>query len=405
MLGEIINSIKSNKARSFMTGLGIFWGVLILIILVGIGRGFESGVFKMFNGFAKKTIYVFGGETSVPFKGFPIGRKIEFNSKDVRDIRAVIPEISNISQETTQNMVASKDDKIDRFDVKGVTDSYFQIKLLSVLHGRVINSLDYRNDRKTALIGEDIALNLFNKKNVVGERIVLGGVAFVITGVIKNNLFNSFESRLIYIPYSTFSIYFNKGDKSKLLLLSLNNGANSSEVQKRLQFICGNKFNFNKDDKRAIIFNNLDEQLKAFSSFFNGLRAFLWFMGLSSLFGGVIGVANIMYSVAKERTKEIGIRKAVGAKNKDIRKLFIAEAILLTSIAGYMGLIIGHFVLYFIGYYFKVLNVSEIFESPKIDLKIALAAIIILVTSGTLAGYIPAVYASKLNPVDALRQE
>ncbi len=405
MFEEVYNSIKNHKTRSFLTGFGITWGILILIVLVGIGKGFEEGVMKLFNGFAKKTIYIISGQTSKPYMAYPIGRKIYFSLKDISDIKRIIPDIKDISGEATQNFSIYNEDRIFRFDVKGVSAPYFNIKLLNLSYGRVINSFDFMQNRKVALIGEDVAKYLFNKKNVIGKSVNIGGVFFTIIGVIQNSLFNTFESRLVYIPYSTYSNYFNKRDQISLVILAISDGVDTKKIEKRIKSLMGERDNFSSTDEKVFFFNSLDEQLKAFSSLFTALRNFLWFMGLSTLFSGIIGVANIMFSVAKERTREIGIRKAVGAKNKEVMKMFIVEAVILTSVAGYIGIMIGALILKIISYFIETSNKNILFEKPSINLSITLAATLILIISGTMAGFIPAVFASKLNPVDALRQE
>lgn len=405
MFEEIFNSIKSHKTRSILTGLGITWGVLILILLVGLGKGFEDGVMKLFNGFARKTMYVFTGQTTKPYKAYPAGRKIYFSGKDMADLPFIVPGIKDISRETSRNMRVANEDKVSGFEVKGVDAAYFRIKLLHVSYGRVIDNLDFSEIRKVALIGEDVAKYLFSQKNAVGKSISIGGINFTVTGIIKDNLFNSFESRLIYVPYSAYTNYIDKKDQTSLIMLSIADGSDSRKVEDRIRSLMGARDNFSPNDEKVLFFNSLDEQLKAFSKFFSGLKKFLWFMGLSTLLSGIIGVANIMYSVAKERTREIGIRKAIGARKRTIMQMFVAESIVLTSMAGYIGIITGAMVLKLISYLMESSNSDTIFEKPGIDLGITCAATIILITAGTIAGLVPAAFAAKLNPVDALKQE
>ena len=401
---EIFDSIKANKTRSFLTGLSIAWGVMILILLVGIGKGFETGVMKVFTGFAKKTLYISTGQTSEPFQSYPADRHIYFSSKDVSDLRSLIPEVKDISPIATQNLTVSAGVKGFRFDINGVSPGFFSIRLLRAASGRVIDPADEKDNRKVAFIGKDVAQYLFGKSNAVGQSINIGGVFFTVIGVIRGNLFNSFEAKLVYIPYSAYISYFNRDERIGLVVLSLKNETDVQKATDRIRLLMAKRYGFSSTDKSVFFFNSLDQQVKTFSSFFAGLRKFLWFMGLSTLFSGVIGVTNIMYCVAKERTREIGLRKAIGARNSAIRKLFISEAVLLCSLAGYTGMVAGALLLKLIGQFFDPGD-NQIFERPHIDWRIALAASIVLTLSGALAGFMPAVFASRMNPIEALRHE
>jgi putative ABC transport system permease protein len=190
-----------------------------------------------------------------------------------------------------------------------------------------------------------------------------------------------------------------------MIVLSVVDDASSQKIEERIRSVMGRRYDFSPRDKNVLFFNNLEQQVDAFNSFFSSLTKFLWLMGLSTLFSGIVGVTNIMYCVAKERTKEIGLRKALGARNSSIRKLFIGEAVFLTSIAGYAGMMAGALILKLIGYFINVADKQPLFEKPIMDWRIALATTLILTFAGTAAGFMPAIYASRLNPIDALRQE
>ena len=371
---EIYESVKRKPSRTILTGRGISWGIFILIVLVGIGSGFERGVFKLFNGFSKSTTYVYASETSMGYKGAASGRKIQFQKEDLNMLKSRIPEITHLSPETGRwNAVYA-----------GTKNGWFEA-------------------RKGVLIGENVVDMLFRKENPIGKYIRMGQEMFRVIGTIKNTMLNSYEARVIYMPYSVYEQVDATAGRFGTVVFSTVKGAKIKEVNTHVRNVMARKYQFAPSDDKVFYFNSMEEQVKAFTDLFVMIRKFLWFMGISTLVSGVIGVGNIMYSSAKERTREIGIRKSVGAKAQQIKAMFLWESIALTSLAGYVGLVLGWGILKVVALFIS--EDTPMMEKPGLDFPTAVAAIFILVIAGTLAGLRPAIYAAELNPIEALKEE
>ena len=400
---EIYESVKRKPSRTILTGIGISWGIFILIVLVGIGSGFERGVFKLFNGFSKSTTYAYASETSMGYKGAASGRKIQFQKEDLNMLKSRIPEITHLSPETGRWNAVYAGTKNGWFEVRGVYPDYFLIKLLEVEHGRMLNALDMNEARKVVLIGENVVDMLFRKENPIGKYIRMGQEMFRVIGTIKNTMLNSYEARVIYMPYSVYEQVDATAGRFGTVVFSTVKGAKIKEVNTHVRNVMARKYQFAPSDDKVFYFNSMEEQVKAFTDLFVMIRKFLWFMGISTLVSGVIGVGNIMYSSAKERTREIGIRKSVGAKAQQIKAMFLWESIALTSLAGYVGLVLGWGILKVVALFIS--EDTPMMEKPGLDFPTAVAAIFILVIAGTLAGLRPAIYAAELNPIEALKEE
>lgn len=400
---EIYESVKRKPSRTVLTGIGISWGIFILILLVGIGSGFERGVFKLFNGFSKSTTYVYVSETSMGYNGMAGGRKIYFQKEDIDMLKSRIPEITHLSPEVGRWNAVYADMRNGWFEVRGVYPDYFQIKLLEIEQGRILNSLDMEEARKVVLIGENVVGMLFKKENPIGKYIRINQDIFRVVGTIKNTMLNSYEARIIYMPYSVYEQMDATANQFGTVVFSTVEKAKVQDVNARVRNVMARKYQFDPHDDKVFYFNSMEEQVKAFTDLFVMIRKFLWFMGISTLASGIIGVGNIMYSSAKERTREIGIRKSIGAKAQQIKAMFLWESIALTSFAGYAGLLLGWGVLKIVAFFIQ--EDTPMMEKPGLDLPTAIAAIFILMLAGTLAGLRPAIYAAELNPIEALKEE
>ncbi|NDV83407.1 ABC transporter permease [Bacteroides sp. 51] len=400
---EIYQAVKGKPTRSVLTGIGVAWGILILILLLGVGSGFEKGVFSVFNGFSLTSTYLYTFETSLPYKGTNTNTKIEINSQDIQILKKCISGIDYISPEVSKLDQIFAGIKSARYETRGVYPEYFRIKLLEADKGRVLNDLDMAEKRKIVLIGKNIADILFKNENPIGKDIRIGKEFYKIVGVIKNTLLNSSEERVIYIPYSTYLDSHPEAEQFSIVLFSTNKKSSLDDIKKRIRTIMGKKYIFSPVDDTVFYFSSFEEQVAAFTNLFTTIRKVLWFMGLSTLISGIIGVGNIIYASVKERTREIGIRKSIGATASSIKIMFIGEAIGLTSIAGAIGLFIGWILLEFLG--LLITKDTIMIEKPGIDISTSIAAVLILVISGGLAGLIPAIYASHLVPVEAIKEE
>ena len=403
MFQEIIANIFTNKTRFALSSIGIGWGVLILVVLIGVGKGLEDGVFNLFKGFAVNSIYVLGSRTTLPYQGNPAGQQILFTEDDLNLLKNNIPSILSISPEASVRQSVSTNDLAADYDVKGVFADYFEMKLLQTSSGRALNRLDEIEQRPVVLIGCNVAEMFFDGSDPVGNHLTIGNNVYLIVGVIKNTLLNNSEARQIYMPYSVHSTTFGYEKKFPILAFTYAENADFNVLRQRFREFMGRKYRFDPNDDRAFYFSSIEEQVKAYNSLFDTMKTFLWFIGISTLVGGVIGIANIMYASAKERTFEIGIRKAVGARKSEIRWMFIGESIITTFFAGIAGMVFGFVFLNIIGVF---INPDEMpMEKPGINWMTSLMTVAILMICGTLVGLRPAIYATNLQPIDSLRKE
>ena len=400
---EIWDSIRMHPSRTALTSLGIVWGMFILVLLIGVGKGFERGVYHLFSGFSKGATYVYSSETSMGYGSTSLGVPIRFNENDLMVLKEAIPQITDISPEVSEWRMSYHDDNYGSFEIRGVYPDYFNIRLLDVSDGRLLNPLDNYQTRNTAVIGENVADVLFKKRNPIGETIRIENELYKIIGIIDNNLFSAYESRLIYIPFSSFLQTNASVKEFPTVIYSTDDGSDYKAINRRVRDIMSRRHSFSPKDEKVLYFNSMEEQVEAFSSFFDALKKLLWFLGISTLCSGIISVGNNMYTVTKERTKEIAIRKAVGATSNSIKSLFLCESILVTASSGIIGILLGWIVLKLIGLF--ITQDSILMERPDINIPTIIAALILLVISGTIAGLRPAIQASELTPIEALNEK
>ena len=402
-LYEIWESIRRKPTRVILTGLGISWGIFILVLLVGVGKGFEKGVLKLFDGYSKSSTYVFASQTSKTYKGTNIGHLITFTADDLRHLRRTVPEITNISPEISHLEIVYSEKAQGSFDVRAVNPEYFNVKLVKAEKGRLLNFLDMNECRKCIIIGKNVADVLFNREDPLNKEIRIGTEVYVVVGIIKDTLLSFSEGRVIYMPYSTYIKTNAMAKEFSTMVYSISDNVESKEVNDHVKSILARIKCVAPDDDSAFFFNSMEEQVKAFHSLFDTLKGFLWFMGISTLISGVIGIGNIMYISAKERTREIGIRKSLGARSSIIKRMFICESIAITSIAGYVGIALGWVCLKLIG--MLIDDNTVMMDKPQISILITLFAMLILMIAGVLAGLRPAMYAADLRPIEALKEE
>lgn len=405
MWREILQSIQAHKERSILTGIGIAWGMFILVILLGLGKGFENGILQLFSSFNQKTVWVFCGQTSEPYKGLKAGRKINLKYHDIYWIKKNVKGIESISPEITHwgGSLLTYKDNYSSYNIKAVDPQYFDIKLLETTQGRVLSNVDSRDKRRVALIGENVAEVLFKNTQAVGKILTIDGNYFKVVGIIKNSLLNAQESREVYIPYACYTDIYSNNKYITTFLYSTKEGINIQDVQSKIKLLLARQYIFNPKDDKTIFFNTLDESVKSFEKLSIGIQFFLWFVGISTLLSGVIGIGNIMFVIVKERTKEIGIRKAIGAKPHSIRLLILYEAIFFTLISGIVGMLSGMVLLQIFNIFLEKADI--VIKDTAINVPISIAALIILIISGTCAGLIPANKAARISPIHALKDE
>lgn len=391
-----IQSISQNRLRSFLAGFGIAWGILLLVIFLGIGNGFKDGVMKMFNSFAQKSLFVYSGKPQVLF-----------DKSVVDDLRQRYGCIVACSPEMTMpSMNISYDGETVTSSVQGVSADYFKVKILNVKTGRGISHLDDFNGHNVAVIGESIQKSLFDKKDAVGKTIDIGGSLFKVIGTLaSDDIFSVQERNSVYVPSEAFVSNFNSEGKMSSFCLSLSADSKTDEIEKDLQGYLAYRYGFDPHDDKALYIANIETQTSAFESLFHGLEVLIWIVGVCLLLSGIVGVCNVMLIIVKERTSEIGIRKAVGATSSSIISIIMAESLAITFIAGAVGIVTGSLVVLIANKVILPILNTEIMDGIQIDFPAVIAAFVILCLSGIAAGIFPALKASQITPVDAIRYE
>lgn len=408
---EIYGTIKKHKLRTLLTAFGVFWGIFMLVLLLGAGKGLENGVLNMFKSLANNTMFIYGGRTRIPYNGLPPGRNINFTNDDYHAIRREIPEVRYLAPSSRLNgsYTVSYGTKNNVFQVTGTLPDYRNIKALEFSYGRFLNENDIREKRKVAAIGTRVLEVLFNNENPIGKYINIKGVFFKVIGVFSPEFSGNSgrdETESVYLPLTTLQQSFNMPDKIGVFILNTKEGADADYTEKKVKLLLAGRHNVDPEDEKAMGGWNSGKEVQKFVGLFFGIKVFIWIVGIGTIIAGIVGVSNIMLIIVKERTKEIGIRKALGAKPSSIISLILTESIVITGVSGYMGLACGVFVLEGIKNALEKFNVqSDFFSNPEVDLNVAISATVVLVVAGALAGLYPARKAAKVNPIEALRAE
>jgi putative ABC transport system permease protein len=403
---EIFETMKKNRLRTFLTGFSVAWGIFMLIILLGSGYGLENGVKKAFEGDAANTLWINPGQTSTPYKGMKSGRNIQFTNEDYDLVKQEIPYIDKISGRLSvwqDNTIAYKKE-YGNYDIIACHPGYGYYETLDIESGRFINDDDIKGFRKVVVIGKPVRDALFKGEDPIGKYIQVSGVPFKVAGVFSD-VGGDRDMQRVYVPLSTAQRVFNFGNKIfTLSIVTQDIGVEDSrEMVEDVRHTLAQKHKFDPQDQRAVfVWNNLEEY-KKLMSLFASIRLFIWIIGIGTIIAGVVGVSNIMMIVVKERTNEIGIRKAMGATPWSIVSLILLESVLITSFAGYIGLVMGVGLLELIAPVFE--NTETFFKNPEVDIMTAMGATLVMVVSGMLAGFVPARKAAAINPIEALRYE
>ncbi len=413
-LEEIFSTLKQNKLRAVMTGFSVSWGIFMLIILLGSGKGLENGMEHNFAGSVKNSIWVYSGRTSEAHDGLKAGRRIKFTNEDYDLLKRKLSGIDNISGRLYlyDNLTVSYKKDYATYEVTCVMPQYSKIEVMNFTKGRFIDHLDFKKFRKVVVVSQPVVDILMKKEsNPVGKYIKLGGIPFKIVGVFEDP--EDAKSKKIYIPLSTGQKVFNGGNRIRNLAMSTKatTVAENKEIEKQLRNILARRHRFSPEDKKAIFVNNTLEHFKQAQGAFAGIKGFIWIIGIMTIIAGIVGVSNIMIILVKERTKEIGIRKAIGASPASVIRLILYESVLITGIAGILGLLLGMGLLFIVD---KVIakmieggadQMNYIFNHPQADFNIAITATLILIFAGLIAGYVPAKRAAAIKPIEALHDE
>lgn len=412
-LQEIWFTIRKNKLRTFLTAFGVFWGILMLILLLGSGRGLQNGAESRFGSDDRSSIWISAGTTAIPYDGLPHGRKINFTEQDIAAIIRDIPGVQFISAENRagqrwqRSINVNYKNKSGAFGVFGVADDYFQIKkYLDYPAGRTLHGLDTREVRKIALIGTRVRDRLFGPdENPVGEFISFHGILLKVVGVFHDDGQEGRMSERVYIPLTTFQLVFGEGNKIGQIAVTPKPNVDPFRFEEDVVSLLRFRHHIAPNDQKAIRVFNHAKNMQAVTQLFIAINAFVWFVGIGTLVAGIVGVSNIMIITVKDRTREIGVRKALGATPASIVSLILSESVLITAFAGYLGLVLGVALLEGVNKLIEAGGNTGFFVRPEVDMEKALLAILILICAGTLAGLAPALRAAKISPIEAMREE
>lgn len=410
---EIWNTITRNKVRSILTGFGVFLGIFMFVFLFGVSDAFKGGMMKIVDGMAPNSCYFYTSITSEPYKGYRKGRYWEMNSKDLLLLREKAKTVDLISpmlwgKRSDKNVVYGR--KSGSFSSIGVYNANFLIQKPVIESGRVINDLDVRLNRKVCVIGTDVVSTLFEPtEDPIGKYLRLNGIYFQVVGVISSTSEISIGGRTestLYIPFSTMQKTFSRGDVVHFLAVTAKKGYPAALVEEEVKSIIKDNHSISPTDTKAMGSFNAEMIFNAFNMLFIGVDVLAFVVGLGSLLSGIIGICNIMLVTVRERTREIGVRRAIGAKPAVIVKQILSESVLLTAISGFVGLLFGSIVLIIIRYAMEngMLEI-KFFIPPLVSFGTAMKALVILIISGVVAGVLPAFRALRIKAIDAIREE
>jgi putative ABC transport system permease protein len=410
---EIIQVLTTNWFRTVLTAFGVFWGILILIILLSAGKGLENGIKADFGDVATNTMFMWTRSTTKAHMGLPIGRRFNFKTEDVQTLRQNFPQLKYISPRNqlggfggNNNVV--KGIKTGAYNVYGDYPEIIKQEPMAITMGRFINQNDINENRKIAVIGAGVKDELYEQgEDIIGSYIKIQGVNFMVVGTYKKNNNGDGEEgqKEIYVPFTAFSQAFNRGNNVGWMAITAEDGTSISDLKEGIVTELKAIHKVHPEDTRAVGYFDLYERYSRVESLFGAMSFVAYFVGILVLISGIIGVSNIMLIVVKERTKEIGIRRALGENPWSIKKQILMESIFLTIISGMTGIIFGALFIYGVNALLDANGPVDMFMNPSVSLGVVSSALVILIVTGLLAGFIPAQSAIKVRPIDALRTE
>lgn len=407
-LREILDVLSRNKSRTFLTGFGVFWGVFMLVGLVGGGDGLKGLLSNNLAGFATNSAIVWAQPTTKPYHGFRKGRQWNLTYKDVKRLRAQVPELDVITSTITRwGSNATHDDRSSSGIVKGVLPDMQRVSEPKMLYGRYINQMDIVQGRKVCVIGKQVYKNLFPKGgDPCGDVIRIDSVYFSVVGVNYadgNMNVNGNDQQAIYMPLSLVQQIYNRGESVDMICVTGRPGVTMSDITDRIRTVIALDHHVDPKDEKGVMVFNTEMMFSIVDNMFTGINLLIWLVGIGTLLAGAIGVSNIMMVTVRERTVEIGIRRAIGATPRMILSQIIQESILLTSVAGMSGILFVVLVLQEL----EMANTTDGVVSAHFQISFwtAIGAVVLLSVLGVLAGLAPAIRAMKVKPVDAMRDE
>ncbi len=402
---EVYESLSKNKLRTILTMVGVWWGILLLIGLLGAARGLENSFNRLFGDFATNSVFVWGQSTSKPFKGFQEGRQVQLQLSDakkveenVEGIEFVVPRNQNQAQ-VVRNFLSGT------FSLNGDYPLLDKVQKKKLIHGRFINQNDIDNNRKVVVISEEVYKQLFEKDaEMIGEYIQINDMNFKVVGMFQNGNVNMGPTSDMHIPFTTFQQIYNLGDRIGWMMITGKPEYDIAQIEQDAKLLLRNLNRIHPEDNRAFGSFNLGKEFKKVTGFLVGMQFLTWFVGIATLIAGVFAIGNILLITVKERTKEIGVRRALGATPFEIKRQILVEAVFLTIFAGILGIISGGWILIALDAAFGQGD-EAVIVNASVSIAVVFIALIILVVLGTLIGLIPAFKATSIKPIEALREE
>ena len=402
---EVYDSMSKNKLRTGITMVGVWWGILLLIALLGAAKGMENSFNRIFGDFATNSVFVWGQSTSMPFKGFQEGKRVRLKLSHVDKIKDNIAGIEFVVPRNRNQALVVRNFLSGNFSVNGDYPLLDQIQKKKMIEGRFINQNDINLNKKVAVISEDIYKQLFEKdENPIGAYVQMNSINFTIIGVFQNGNVNMGPSSDVHIPFTTFQQIYNQGDNIGWMVITGTPEYNIKQIEADTKLLLRNLNKIHPRDKRAFGSFNLGKEFAKVTGFLTGMQFLTWFVGIATLIAGVFAIGNILLITVKERTKEIGVRRALGATPFEIKRQIVVEAVFLTIMSGLLGIISGGWILIFIDRAWGQGDDATLVNA-SVSISVVFIALIILVILGTLIGLIPAFKATSVKPIEALREE
>ena len=416
-LQEIWTALAKNRLRTFLTAFGVFWGIFLLMLLLGSGNGLKHGIDAGFSGAATNSFFVWGMRTSKPFAGLLAGRSIEFTNADVEELRRQVPEAKVIAPRLQLGgfrggATVTRGIHTGAYTVMGDMPEIATIQSLAVSRGRFLNQLDIADKRKVAVIGNRVREVLFEAdEDPIGQGIRINGIEFQVVGLFRSRQSGNDGERdaeTVFVPFSTFQQAFNAANEVQWMAVTSVDGVPASVAEEKVLEILRSRHKVSPQDNRGIGHFNLEEEYAKIQGLFTGIKLLMWIVGVGTLAAGAIGVSNIMLIIVRERTKELGLRRAIGATPWKVQGQIVFEAVILTLGSGLLGLSAGVGVLELVNRLLPGAGASgepQMFQNPSVTFEVALQALAVLVVSGVLAGFAPARRAVAITPMAALRSD
>ncbi|GAA4289817.1 ABC transporter permease [Aestuariibaculum suncheonense] len=402
---EVLDSLKKNKLRSVLTMVGVWWGILLLIGLLGSARGLENSFNRLFGDFATNSVFIWGQRTSKPFQGFQEGRGVQLSLTDAKKIEENVEGIEFVLPRNQRQVSATRNFQTGSFQMVGDYPLLDKLQKKNLLNGRFLNENDIKDNKKVVAISEDVYKQLFEKdENAIGQYIEINDINFKVIGVFEISNVRMGPSQDMHIPFTTYQQIYNQGDRIGWLMITGKPGFDIKQIEVDSKLLLKNLNTIHPDDNRAFGSFNLGKEFAKLTGFLIGMQFLTWFVGVATLIAGVFAIGNILLIAVRERTKEIGVRRALGATPFEIKRQIVVEAVFITLVAGILGIISGGWILIALDHFFGQGDDAALVNA-SVSIAVVFIALVILVILGTLIGLIPAFKATSVKPIEALREE